>query len=122
MAYDYQELANDVLHAWYGTNPQITYLPRIMPPTDKEMETLMNKAKTGPLRTFHLMISDHTEKDPNGFMHMFDLWQENKNLIRTITLTTRSTLPLKDYKKLIAFALNQTGLWLHDIEEGTVDE
>lgn len=116
---NYAAEASRVIEAHYGTpSLRVTFKPRIPVPSKKEVEELKTANKLGKeKRKFSLLVSRHDGKDPNAWLHDYDLWETNKNIVETMSLTTTSTLPVKDYGKLMAAALNESDTWLHDIIE-----
>lgn len=115
---NYAAEAANVFVEHYGTpTPQATYKPRIPVPSKKKIEELKSVTKLGKKRKFSLLVSRHDGKDPNSWMHQYGIWEDNKNIVTTMTLTTTSTLSVKDYGKLMAAALNECDIWIHDIIE-----
>ncbi|MFI2837578.1 hypothetical protein [Mycolicibacterium sp. PDY-3] len=111
--------AQRVIEDYYGPDPQVTYEPAVEVATESEIAELKAANRIGTaLRTIHVLLSSHDTHDPNGWLHRYDLWPTNKNLVRSHTLTTTSTLPLDQYARLLAAAFSEKHQKIHAIEEG----
>lgn len=118
MSMDYTLGAAQVIAEHYGTeHPTVTYEPAIEVPNNAELERLKSVKTLGNEREIALILSDHSDSDPNGWMHHYGLWPMNKNMVREITIKTTSTLSLSDYTKLMAAAFSEKDMKVHNAVE-----
>ena len=95
----------------------VTTLKPIEAPPIKQLEAVCRRNKVGEkLRHFDIIFANPKQWKTCNMMRKFDQWHD-KNLFEESTITTRSTLPLEDYKLIVAATMEETGGKLIDIVE-----
>jgi hypothetical protein len=95
----------------------LTRLKPIEVPDKKILDNLIKKGTKGEkLRHFEIVFASDRMMQINNMMRRFDLWHD-RNAIEIGEITSYNTLPLHEYKYIIAWGLTEAGGELFSISE-----